>query len=96
MGWRFFRRVKIAPGINVNVTPSGVSATGSGPGYAVNVGKHGVTQTVGAPGTGLSHRSRINNQPQPAAAAPQPKAPLSPLVPLAVFAALAAVIWAFL
>lgn len=55
MAFRFQKRVKIAPGLRVNLSKSGVSASLGKPGATVNVNKHGVQGTAGAPGTGLSY-----------------------------------------
>jgi hypothetical protein len=59
MAFRFQRRVKIMPGVRLNVSKSGVSASVGTNGATVNVGKDGVTRTVGVPGTGLSHRKTV-------------------------------------
>jgi hypothetical protein len=54
MGFRFRRSVKIAPGIRLHLSKSGVSASFGRPGATVNVGPRGLKGTVGLPGTGLS------------------------------------------
>ena len=53
MGFRFFRRMKIAPGVSLNFSRSGVSPSFGRRGARVTVGRHGVRKTVGIPGTGL-------------------------------------------
>lgn len=55
MAIRFRKKIKIAPGISVNVSKSGLSTSIGGRGASVNVGKKGVRTTVGVPGTGISH-----------------------------------------
>lgn len=58
MGFKFRKRIKIAPGISVNISKNGItSATIGKPGSSVNVGKRGVKATAGIPGTGLSYTS---------------------------------------
>lgn len=54
MGFRFQKRIKIAPGVRLNVSKSGVSTSIGGRGATVNLNSKGVRTTVGLPGTGLS------------------------------------------
>jgi hypothetical protein len=58
MGFRFYRRVRIAPGLSINLSRSGPSLTMGVRGAHVTVGRRGVTKTVGLPGTGLFYTSR--------------------------------------
>ena len=58
MGLRFFRRVRIAPGISVNLPRSGPSLTLGMRGAHVTLGSRGVTRTIGLPGTGVFYTSR--------------------------------------
>lgn len=54
MNWRFRKRVKIAPGLWVNLNKGTPSVSlGEGP-FTVNVGKNGVRGTAGLHGTGVS------------------------------------------
>lgn len=55
MAWRlrFWRRVKVAPGVTVNVSKGGLSASVGPAGAKTTVGARGVRQTLGVPGTGL-------------------------------------------
>jgi hypothetical protein len=56
MGLRFHQSFSIIPGLRINVSKSGLSASiGSAP-FTMNIGPHGVTETVSLPGTGLSYR----------------------------------------
>ncbi|NBP83064.1 DUF4236 domain-containing protein [bacterium] len=55
MGFRLFRRIRIAPGIRVNLGKSGLSLSGGVRGARVTVGRRGVRGTIGAPGTGVSY-----------------------------------------
>ena len=59
MGLRFQKRIRILPGVRVNVGLRGVSTSLGVRGASLTVGRRGVYANVGAPGTGLSHRSRI-------------------------------------
>ncbi len=53
MAFRFFRRLKIAPGVSLNLSKSGVSPSFGVPGARLTLGRDGVRRTVGIPGTGL-------------------------------------------
>ena len=57
MGWRFQRRIKILPGVTLNVGKNGVSTSIGTRGAHVTVGENGVRTTVGIPGTGISYTS---------------------------------------
>lgn len=58
MGFRFRKYIRLAPGLKINISKSGVSATLGGKGAAVNVGKGGVRATVGLPGSGMSYTTK--------------------------------------
>ena len=58
IGLRFYRRVRLFPGVSVNLSRSGPSLTMGVRGAHVTVGRRGVTKTVGLPGTGLFYTSR--------------------------------------
>jgi tetratricopeptide (TPR) repeat protein len=53
MAFRFFRRLKLAPGVSMNLSKSGVSPSFGIPGARLTLGRQGVRRTVGIPGTGL-------------------------------------------
>jgi len=55
MGFRFRRSIKILPGIRLNLSRSGVSASVGVRGAHVTVGHGKVRETVGLPGTGISY-----------------------------------------
>lgn len=79
MSFRFRKSVKIAPGVRLNLSKSGVSTSLGTRGATVNIGKKGVRSTVGIPGTGLSHtmthgKGRKASAPR---ATPAPAAPAS-------------------
>ena len=54
MRFNFFRRVRIFPGLWLNVSKRGVSTTIGVRGLKATFGKRGRTTTVGLPGTGMS------------------------------------------
>ncbi|MEI6156028.1 MAG: DUF4236 domain-containing protein [bacterium] len=55
MGFRLFRRIRVAPGIRINLSKGGLSLSGGVRGARVTVGRRGVRGTVGIPGTGVSY-----------------------------------------
>ncbi|MDX2159508.1 MAG: DUF4236 domain-containing protein [Hyphomicrobiaceae bacterium] len=62
MGLRFQKRIKILPGVYINLSKSGVSASVGGHGATVNVGHTGKRMvTLGIPGTGLSYRVPLSS-----------------------------------
>lgn len=65
MGFKIRKSLKIAPGLRLNLSKSGVSASVGKPGATVNVGKNGVKSTVGIPGTGISHTTNHASKRQP-------------------------------
>jgi hypothetical protein len=60
MGFRFQKRISIFPGLRINLSKSGVSASAGGHGATVNVGADGKPMvTLGVPGTGMSYRTPV-------------------------------------
>lgn len=57
MGFRFQRRVKIAKGVHLNLSKSGIGVSAGIPGARIGIGPRGVRKTIGIPGTGLSYTS---------------------------------------
>jgi len=53
MSFRFWRRVKILPGVTLNLSKTGGSLSFGPRGTKVTIGPHGKRTTVGIPGTGL-------------------------------------------
>jgi hypothetical protein len=58
-GLRFQKRLQVLPGVRINLSKSGASASVGPRGADVNIGGHGVTTNAGIPGTGLSYRSKV-------------------------------------
>lgn len=54
MAIRFRKSIKIAPGVRLNVSKSGVSTSIGGKGLTTNLSKKGTRVTASIPGTGLS------------------------------------------
>jgi hypothetical protein len=55
MGWRYRRRLRIIPGVTLNVGKRGTSVSIGGGGAHVTYGRRGKRATIGLPGTGLSY-----------------------------------------
>ena len=60
---RFFRRIKIFPGLTLNLSKSGVSVSIGPRGFKWTIGPRGERVTVGLPGTGLSYTEEKKNKP---------------------------------
>ena len=61
MGFRFFKRFQLAPGVTLNVSKSGASVSVGPRGAKVTVGSRGVQLTVGVPGTGLYWTGKLGD-----------------------------------
>ena len=62
MGFRFRRSIKIAPGVRINLSKSGLSTSIGTRGATVNIRGDRVRGTVGIPGTGLSYSEQQRAQ----------------------------------
>lgn len=61
MAIRFRKSIKLAPGLRMNLTGSGVSWTAGPRGASVNFGKRGTFLNTGIPGTGLYSRQALTS-----------------------------------
>jgi hypothetical protein len=59
MAFRFGRRIRIAPGLSLNLGKRGVSLSAGVRGGRVTLGSRGARATAGLPGTGLSYSTKI-------------------------------------
>ena len=75
MGFRFNRRIRILPGIRVNIGKKGISTSFGARGAWLTVGRRGTRVTVGLPGSGLSYTRSAQPSTQPALSAPLRGAP---------------------
>ena len=53
--FRFRRRIRIAPGLHLNIGKTGISTSLGGRGFTLNIGRGKTRTTVGLLGTGLSY-----------------------------------------
>ena len=59
MGLRFQKRIKILPGLRLNVSKTGISWTVGTRGASVTAREGKLTGNLGVPGTGLSYRKPL-------------------------------------
>ena len=59
---RLRRSIRIAPGVRINLSRSGMSTTLGGRGTSLNIGRKGTRATMGIPGSGLSFSQRVGHQ----------------------------------
>lgn len=55
--FRFYRRLRIFPGLSINLSKSGPSLTVGVRGAHMTMGRNGIRRTVGIPGTGIYYTS---------------------------------------
>lgn len=76
MGLRFRHSFQLFPGVRLNLSGSGISASFGVPGGTLNISPRGARSTVGIPGTGVSftsHHSISPRTPAPASSASAPR-----------------------
>lgn len=64
MAWKFRKRIKIIPGIHLNISRKGISTTIGVRGASINIGPNGTYLNTGIPGTGIYDRQRISGNPR--------------------------------
>lgn len=69
MAWSYRKRIKIIPGVHLNVSRSGISTSLGVRGASLTLGSSGTFLNTSIPGTGISNRMRLNS---PAPAHPSP------------------------
>lgn len=79
MGWRFRKSFTVVPGLRLNLSKSGLSASIGGAPLTLNVSSRGLMGTASIPGTGLSFRQHFgsgsdgsNGHPAPSEYTPSP------------------------
>jgi hypothetical protein len=63
MGFRFYRRVNIIPGVTLNLSKRNASVSLGPRGAKVTVGTAGSRATVGVPGTGMYWTEKLGGPP---------------------------------
>ena len=58
MGFRFYRRINILPGVSINLGKRGASVSVGPRGAKTTFGRNGARTSVGIPGTGMRYEKR--------------------------------------
>ena len=62
MVWNYRKRIKIAPGVHLNISKGGISTSVGPKGAKVTFGKNGTYLNKGIPGTGLYSREKLSGE----------------------------------
>ncbi|NUF49488.1 DUF4236 domain-containing protein [Gilliamella sp. ESL0250] len=62
MAVRFRKRIKIAPGVKLNLSSNGASVSLGGRGASLTIGKKGTYSNLSLPGSGLSYRTKLSSE----------------------------------
>lgn len=92
MGFRFRRSLRLFPGVRINLSRSGISASIGVRGAHITVGHGKVRETVGLPGSGISYTQTQGTHQEARSEAQQPTVP----EPLPKGRAWRGVLWALL
>lgn len=87
MGLRIRTRIKLIPGVTLNLSKSGTSVSVGGKGITINKSKRGIRTTASIPGTGISYSQYVKNSTKKAAE-PEAKNPPSNAEAIAGFVGL--------
>lgn len=60
MAWNYRKRIKIAPGIHLNLSKGGVSTSVGPKGAKISIGKNGTYLNTSIPGTGFYSRTKLS------------------------------------
>lgn len=61
MGFRFQKRIKVLPGVSLNIGKRGASVSIGPRGARTTVGRHGIKHSFGIPGTGIRYETPYRN-----------------------------------
>ena len=62
MAWSYRKRIKIAPGVNINLSKNGISTSVGPKGAKINVGPKGTSFYTSIPGTGIYNRTKLSSR----------------------------------
>lgn len=62
MAWNYRKRIKIAPGVHLNLSKGGISTSIGPRGAKISIGKNGTYLNTSIPGTGLYSRTKISGK----------------------------------
>ena len=60
MGWAFRKRIKVIPGVTINLSKSGISTSVGVRGASLTFRSDGVYRNLGLPGTGIYSREKVD------------------------------------
>jgi hypothetical protein len=72
MGWRFRKSFTVVPGLRLNLSKSGLSASIGGAPFTFNVSQRGLMGTASIPGTGISFRQHFGTNSNGSSGSPLP------------------------
>ncbi|SFM99447.1 DUF4236 domain-containing protein [Thermodesulforhabdus norvegica] len=81
MSFRFWKRVRIAPGVTLNLSKSGASVSFGPRGAKFTIGPRGKRATVGIPGTGIFYTTTLSGRKSGAGRSGAHSTPTAPTVP---------------
>jgi hypothetical protein len=94
MGFRFRKRIKLFPGLHLNISKQGYSVSVGENGLTTNISRKGLRETVSAPGTGLSFQTkRVGVRRRPGESRRAPRRSASPARFLVFIATAVIVLW---
>lgn len=93
MGIRFRKRIKLFPGLWVNLSKSGASVSAGVKGFTVNSGRGKTRTTVGLPGTGVSYTTTSTGGTAAPTSTNKPARTVRPVIWLALVLAIAATVY---
>ena len=93
MGIRFRKRIKLFPGLWVNLSKSGASVSAGVKGFTVNSGRGKTRTTVGLPGTGVNYTSTSGAAAPTSTSTSKPTRTVRPLIWLALVLAIAGMVY---
>ncbi|WNF37879.1 DUF4236 domain-containing protein [Bacillaceae bacterium IKA-2] len=62
MSFRFLKRVRVAPGLRLNISKGGLSSSIGKRGATVTLGRRGLYGNLGIPGSGASYRTKLDKK----------------------------------
>ncbi|WP_261387858.1 DUF4236 domain-containing protein [Chitinophaga pinensis] len=63
MAWSYRKRIKIIPGVHLNISRKGISTTIGVRGASLNIGPNGTYLNTSIPGLGIYNRQRLSPAP---------------------------------
>ena len=61
MAWAFRKRIKVIPGVYINLSKSGISANAGIRGASLTFRSDGIYRNLGLPGTGIYSRQKVGD-----------------------------------